>query len=428
MWNHNILLIPLAIALILFFSKKLNHRSFVLFVAIFLVFVRDYEHKLVDEDFFFHQSIRFTMLSFLLLSIFSLSFEKILNRMFTPIGIFGAFYLLSYFWGMLQGSSLVIVIGDLLCVFIIALMMEKTNDWKEVTYAIVIFVIIGGIVAFFPVVGQNFHELTYNSLKKHVMFTNPLAYEIVWFATIGSIATLLVEVPKKFKVVATIILVAALYSLIIIQSRTETISIFAAVIISLAINRKWYFVALTAVIAYAVFYYGNNMLDTIYPEDVRDDFLRKLTLEDDTRVWIWNIALQKFWESPLIGHGIGAASMLNSEAGTHSGVLTILVNVGIVGASLFFYAVIWSLHKHWFYMKKATSQMGKWYYTFMFIGLIAYILRMIPNGTLFTPFLIISLISADNIYFKEKLYKSAVEKHHFSKLGSLVIDRFSGRG
>ncbi len=423
MLNHNILLIPLFIALLLFFSKKLHYRCFVLFAIIFLMYVREFEHKLVTEDYLLHQSIRFIMLSFLLFSFVGMGFRRIVSRIFTPIGIFGIFYLSSYLWGWIEGSSLINVIGDLLCVIILLLRMMRISDCREVIYAIVIFVIVGAFLTTFNIVDMStpvFNDKFYAGLKKNILLSNLLAYQVVWFSAILSITTFLIKAQKKFIILATITLIAALLSLVTIQSRTIMISIFIAAIVALVISRKWYFVILTTVLAYVIIYYGNNILTNVFSLDVGNAFYRKLNLEDSVRLYAWNVALQRFWEMPVVGGGVGTASLLPTGMGTHSGILTILVNTGIIGVTLFFSMVFWALSKHWVYMKNATSQTERWYYTLMFIGLVAYVPRMVTDGTLFGPFLIIALISADSIYIRQRFNYTLADRYSAHKQVTLL--------
>lgn len=389
-----------------------------------MFFFHEYEHKLVTEDFILHQSIRFLMLSFLLLSIVDVGFKRIVNRMSMPTTIFVIFYLSSYLWGIFEGSKLINVLGDLLCVFSLALRMMRVSDLREVVYAIVIFIIVGASLTIFPLVDRDSFVYTstyYSGIKEGVKFTNPLAGQVVWLGAILSITTIVSRSSMKFKILAIFVFVAVLLSVVIIQSRTTMGSILVAVIVALVISKKWYFVASIAAIACVIGVYGHDILTSVYSFDTVSSFKTKLVLSDLTRFQIWTEALRKFWEFPLIGGGVGTASLIPSGMGTHSGVLTLLVDTGLIGISLFFYAVCWALHRHWIYMKNSTSRISKWYYTLMIIGLISYVSRMFPNGNLFGPFLIISLIYAENAYLIQKFNKDVNKDYCFSNSNRYFI-------
>lgn len=83
------------------------------------------------------------------------------------------------------------------------------------------------------------------------------------------------------------------------------------------------------------------------------------------RLYKWKIYLNIFKEAPFLGKGIGFVDA-NPNGVTESGILQQLVEIGIIGTSLYYYFVVLILKKGWNYTK--TQNMSD---NYLVIGLIA---------------------------------------------------------
>ncbi|MBM0233464.1 O-antigen ligase family protein [Micromonospora sp. STR1_7] len=165
-------------------------------------------------------------------------------------------------------------------------------------------------------------------------------YTAYCLATAALVTVLLLAVRagnRLVRVVLWLLLPLLTYATMLTGTRASLIALAAVaayVIVSRFSERTWILAVPASASMLAVIPFGH--LATYHPQWLENLFNRPL---DDLsgRLAVWPIAEASFWESPLVGIGVGAFPSTNPyyEVGAHSLLLTLGNDLGLIGIVLF---------------------------------------------------------------------------------------------
>ena len=171
---------------------------------------------------------------------------------------------------------------------------------------------------------------------------------IAGFTAIAAIIRLLTN-DKKSRLGFIIVAGLSITTLILIQSRTGIFAISSAIVAILILKRYTLYAVLIGVPA------GIVILLTAISDSIKSYIYRGQTDEQfasmSGRMDFWPLVIDKFYESPLIGHGYYASHRsLFGVSGVDNTYLSVALGVGLVGLFFFlsaYYISILTLFKTW---------------------------------------------------------------------------------
>ncbi|MFK8068643.1 MAG: O-antigen ligase family protein [Gammaproteobacteria bacterium] len=181
---------------------------------------------------------------------------------------------------------------------------------------------------------------TFTLLGSNEIATFYSAYTFVLIALYFFIKT------TKVRLILGFLILLNIYSLVYSYSRGAYLGFLLAIIAILWHTRR----KLVFMLIPAMFIFGGVMLNFL-PESVQERF--ESTFEDESerdesaqsRFVFWELAMEQFWESPVIGHGYLTFMERNpAKLDTHNYYLKLLAEQGIIGF-IIFVIILWRAAK-----------------------------------------------------------------------------------
>ena len=150
---------------------------------------------------------------------------------------------------------------------------------------------------------------------------------------------------KVGKLVSLLLLMLALVTLILAQSRTSLIGLVTAICVQLFFDRRFVLLVLTLGL-------GAVLATSTQFTDVADEYLvrgqsKELFTSLSGRTQGWEAAWASFQQSPVIGHGFAAAARAEILGTTgastlHGAIFDVIVGVGLLGLIPWVAAILWT--------------------------------------------------------------------------------------
>lgn len=255
------------------------------------------------------------------------------------------------------------------CLFCTVLIIVGVANRSIVAFAIFACVFIAGALnwfdALFPlrIVPRAFEAA--NPGRGAGLFLN--ANAAAAFALMGTIAAL----PHVRMRLRTVLLMTAIVAVAPTFSRFGLIFVVLLVVLAILLRMldrlqvAVLFAAIPFVIAGAMLYHAHLLKAESANENIVarlawfQSFGRQADFSARERAYVAQRALDKFLESPLYGHGLGATTAKGQRTGTHNVYLLLMVEQGLVGLALYLSLIAAFIQRGWRLVRSAVDAHGQ---------------------------------------------------------------------
>lgn len=312
---------------------------------------------------------------------FKHEFEYMLNPRFLPLFIligYAVFQLARGFNGVLAIRHSVMIFYSAF-LFLFLLTVNNKGRLRNVLAILIVFatLAVGLKLIYFKIIGLDYYGET------HRVFHNEVDILAIPVAIVG-LLVFRKEFWSRSKVVYIALCVIALAGLILPFKRTSFIGVFAALVVYFIISlKKETVVSLLKIAGIALL--GTGALIALgyilFPDRVADIFefvLEKLDITSEgNAVWrwqAWEMAIEKFMTSPIIGIGYGKQIInipfaMTEAIDPHNSYLAFLVYNGIIGFGLFMGIVFKSFVMYFKMLRDKAYEGARQYIQFFLLGL-----------------------------------------------------------